>query len=119
MDDQGAVYDFRKLEAVGIENTVGVSFVAKKGKQVSGMFRVRQPGRIIVISGFVKRKRAVACFMDVHSVELAVGRNIFVRQTVYFRFDQYTAKGNRIEICDSVKGRIVGIAGNLCVSAGI
>lgn len=119
MNDQGTAENIFQIESIGVEDAVSVSFVAKERKQVAGMFGMWQTAGVIMISGMIERKSAVARFMNVHTIKLAVGRDVFVWQTVYFRFYQYAAEGNRIEVSDSVQRRIIGISDDFSVSAWI
>lgn len=91
VDDQRTADDLRQFKAVGIKSAVGVAPVTEKRGQVAGMLRMRQPAGIVVRAGLIKGKRAVARFVNVHGVELTVGRSIFVRQVKDLRFDQNTA----------------------------
>ena len=119
MDDQGASYEVGELDSVRIEKAVGVALVAKKGEQVAGVLGMWKTGRIVMISCSIKGEGAVSCFMDVHSVELTVGRDVIVGQPVYFRFDHNAAKRHRIEVCDAVEQGILGIPHDFGICAGI
>ena len=115
VNDQRTANDFRHLKPIGIYDTVSVAFVSQKRRQITGMFRMRQTAGVIVAPRFIKRKRTIPCLVDMHAIELGVGRHLLVWQTGNFRFDQYAARGDRIKICDSMQGRIIGIAGNFSV----
>lgn len=119
VDNQGTADNFGQFKPVRIEGAISVTFVAKKRRHVSGMFRVRHTVWIIVVSGFLKRKGAVSGFVDMHTIKLAVGRHIFVRQAMDFRFDPYTACRNAVEIGFPMQRGIIGISGDFCECAGI
>lgn len=91
VNDQRASDDFRQLKPIGIYDTVSAAFAAQKRRQVTGMVGMREIAGIIVTPRFIKRKSAISCLMDMHAIELAVGRHLLVRQTGNFRFDQYAA----------------------------
>ena len=119
VNDQGASDDLRQLKPIGIKGAVGIPLVAEKGRQVAGMIRVRQSAGIVVSTGLIEGKSAVARLVNMHAVELTVRCGIFVRQTVDFCFDQHTTGRNRVKIGGSMQGRMIGAAFDLCVSAGI
>lgn len=119
MDDQAALQDIFQLEAVGIEYTVSISSIAQEREQVAGMFGMGQFSRVVVLAGLVEGKGTIACLMDVHSVELAVGRYVFVGQAVYFRLNQHAAKRDGIEISHAVQKGIVCISYNFGISLWI
>ena len=91
VDDQSSADDLRQFKSVGIKGAVSVAPVTEKRGQVAGMLRMRQSAGIVVRAGLIKGKRTVARFVNVHGVELTVGRGIFVRQVKDLRFDQDTA----------------------------
>ena len=115
VNDQRAANDFRQFKSIGIYDTVSVAFAAQKRRQITGMVRMRQIDGVIVTPRLIKRKGTVPCLVDMHTIELAIGRHLLVWKTVNFRFDQYTAGGDRIKIGDSMQGRMIGIAGNFSV----
>lgn len=115
VNDQRAANDFRQLKPIGIYDTVSVAYAAQKRRQITGMVRMRHAAGIIMGPRFIKRKRAVPCLVDMHTIELGIGRHLLIWQTGNFRFDQYAAGGGRIKIGDSMQGRMIGIAGNFSV----
>ena len=117
VNDQGASDDLRQFHPIGIDDTVGISFIAQKRRQIAGMFRMRQALRIIMTSRFVKGKRAVPRLMDVQTIELSVRRYLLIREIKNFRLDQYASGRNRIKISSSLEGRVIGIAADFSVSA--
>lgn len=91
VDDQSSADDLRQFKSVGIKGAVSVAPVTEKRGQVAGMLRMRQSAGVVVRTGLIKGKRAVACFVNVHGVELTVGRSVLIRQVEDLRFDQDTA----------------------------
>ena len=119
VNNQGTADDFRQFKPIGIKGAIGVALVAEKGRQIAGMVRMRQSAGVIVHSGLIEGKRAVSRFVNVHTIELAVGGGVFIWQAIDFRLDQHAAGRNRIETGGSVQGRVISVAGDLCVSVWV
>lgn len=119
MDDEGTAEDIGKLEPFGVEYGIGIAVIAQKRRQISRMLRVGQMIWVIVIAGLIKRQGAVTVFMDMQGIELTAILHGLIGKPVNFHFDQDAAEGNRIEVRDTLKDRMIRIAGQPGIGCGI
>ena len=78
-------------KALVVKCRPGIALIAKEGRHISGMVRMRGISRIVMTSDFAEIIGTVAIFMNVKGIEVAGAWRNNIRQSKYFCFYQYAA----------------------------
>jgi hypothetical protein len=70
VDDNRSSDNVLYRETFIIKDLIGVALIAQKRRKISGMLGMRPVPGIVMISGLIKRRRAVPIFMDMNAVKI-------------------------------------------------
>ena len=97
VDNNGAVEDIPKLEALVIKSGPGIALVSHKWNEITQMIRMQTIIGAIVLTGSGKSLGAVTILVNVNPVKVGASLSGNTRKVENFRLDQNPSIGSLIE----------------------
>lgn len=103
-------------ETFVIKYLIRITLIAQKGRKIPCVPGMRHAGRIVVVSGLIKRSGAVSVFVNVHAVEITGSLHMDIGKSENLGFHKDSSIGSSIKFYGTCKLRLRSVSLDPCNS---